>query len=222
MASSSAPSRSWAGPSASGSVTSTVANVPSARQVRAAGSAVAGISLPRVIRWRWSAAGRGRSLAAEVGGGAGAGVDLGGASVGDGDEPDPPPDEPEVAGELAELEAAWPGWTVGLRLALGRATWRRLPVDEEWDPDGEADADSLALCAGAACAVVWAGAVRANKVAMPTAVTALSWVARQVSRDRRRSPAARASPGNSSIMVAGGAAEMTVGESRYGSPVPWV
>jgi hypothetical protein len=61
-------------------------------------------------------------------------VVLGGASVGDGAEPDPPPDEPpdepEVAGELAELEGAWSAWTVGLRLALGRVTWRRLLVDE--------------------------------------------------------------------------------------------
>jgi len=41
---------------------------------------------------------------------------------------------------------------------------------------------------------VWTGAVRANRVAKPTAVTALSWVARQVRRDRRRSPAERAEP----------------------------
>jgi hypothetical protein len=45
----------------------------------------------------------------------------------------------------------------------------------------------------------WAGAVRANRVAKPTAVTALSCVARQVSLDRRRSPVARASPGNSTM-----------------------
>jgi hypothetical protein len=77
----------------------------------------------------------------------------------------------------------------------------------------------LALGTGAACAVVWAGALRANKAAMPTAVTALSWVARQVRRDRRRSPSARASPGNSIGLVV---AVMTVGESRYGSPLPWV
>ena len=65
-----------------------------------------------------------------------------------------------------------------------------------------------------ASAAVWVGAVRANKVAMPTAVTALSWVVRQVSLDSLRSPAARASSGNSSMTL--------VGESRYGSPVPWV
>jgi hypothetical protein len=58
---------------------------------------------------------------------------------------------------------------------------------------------SLALVAAAACEVFWAGAVRANKVAMPTAATALSWVVRQVSFDRRRSPTARVSPGNSSV-----------------------
>ena len=35
---------------------------------------------------------------------------------------------------------------------------------------------------------VAAGAVRANRTAKPTVATAPSWVARQVSRDRRRSP----------------------------------
>jgi hypothetical protein len=43
-----------------------------------------------------------------------------------------------------------------------------LPAGEAGDPAGEVGADHLALCAGAACAVVWAGAVRANKAAMPT------------------------------------------------------
>jgi hypothetical protein len=55
----------------------------------------------------------------------------------------------------------------------------------------------LTLVAAVGWPTVWAGAVRANRVAMPTAVTALSWVARQVSLDRRRRPAARVSPGNS-------------------------
>jgi hypothetical protein len=68
--------------------------------------------------------------------------------------------------------------------------------------------------------VVWAGAVRANKVAKPTAVTALSCVARQVRRDRRRSPAERAVPGCSSAIT--GAGRVTPGDSRYGSPVLWV
>jgi hypothetical protein len=35
------------------------------------------------------------------------------------------------------------------------------------------------------------GAVRANRVAMPTVASALSWVARQVSLPRRRRPASR-------------------------------
>jgi hypothetical protein len=46
---------------------------------------------------------------------------------------------------------------------------------------------------GAAAGAGWpltvaAGAVRANSTAKPTVASALSWVARQVSRDRRRSP----------------------------------
>jgi hypothetical protein len=52
--------------------------------------------------------------------------------------------------------------------------------------------------AAADWSTVWVGAVRANKVAKPTAVTALSCVARQVRRERRRSPAERAAPGGSS------------------------
>jgi hypothetical protein len=63
---------------------------------------------------------------------------------------------------------------------------------------------------------VWAGAVRTNKVTMPTAATALISVARQVSRFMRCSPTARTSSGNSSMAVVGGAAarEMMVEESR--------
>jgi hypothetical protein len=168
--------------------------------------------------------------------GAGAGAELGGASLAAGDEPPPPPpleppdepgepDEPEAPDEPEELEeraVAGPGWTVGCAApaALARARARcRWPADEAADPAGAPGAASLALGACAACAVVWAGAVRANKAAMPTAVTALIWVARQVSRDRRRSPSARTSPGNS---IGVEVAVMTVGESRYGSPVPWV
>ena len=62
-------------------------------------------------------------------------------------------------------------------------------------PGAEAGAAGDEDTAGGAVpslAVLWAGAVRANRVAKPTAVTALSWVARQVSRDSRRRPAARA------------------------------
>lgn len=101
------------------------------------------------------------------------------------DPPDePPPDEPAEPDEPDELPepedpdepaAAWPGCTVGWAApeapapALG---WCRLP----WDGACDAEAVGVAgftLCA-AACEVVWAGAVRANNVAMPTAATALS------------------------------------------------
>jgi hypothetical protein len=47
-------------------------------------------------------------------------------------------------------------------------------------------------------AVVLAWAECANRAAKPTALTALSWVARQVSLDRRLSPWVRDSPTGSS------------------------
>jgi hypothetical protein len=51
--------------------------------------------------------------------------------------------------------------------------------------------DGLALCGAAVClAVLWA--LRANKATAPTTMTALTSAARQVSLDRRRSPAFRA------------------------------
>jgi hypothetical protein len=57
----------------------------------------------------------------------------------------------------------------------------------------------VALTAGAAWLLtVWAGAVRANTVANPTAVIAPSWVTCQVSRDSRFSPAVRVASGGSS------------------------
>ncbi len=77
-------------------------------------------------------------------------------------------------------------------------------------PLAEAKADGVPGTA-AVWLVVWAGAVRTNKVTRPTTVTVLSWVARQVSLDSLRSPLARVSAGYS-----------WVGESRYGSPSPWV
>jgi hypothetical protein len=52
------------------------------------------------------------------------------------------------------------------------------------------------VVAGAVEPPVDAGAVRANKVANPTVASALSWVARQVSLPRRRSPASRAPAGD--------------------------
>jgi hypothetical protein len=67
---------------------------------------------------------------------------------------------------------------------------------------GEGDGDGLdALTLGFGCGgllTVCAGAVRANNVANPTVASAPSWVARQVSRDSRRSPAERTASGGSS------------------------
>ena len=66
---------------------------------------------------------------------------------------------------------------------------------------GEGDGDGLcAVTLGVGrgwLTTVWAGALRANSVAKPTVASAPSWVARQVSRDRRRSPADRAASGGS-------------------------
>jgi hypothetical protein len=147
---------------------------------------------------------------AELVAGAGAGAELGGASVGGGDElREPPgeeePDELEGLGEREPLPdglAAWPACMVGCtpcppgRLVLRCRLAARLgvPAAEE---TGAADADGPVPEAALAWSAVWAGAVRANRVAKPTAVTALSCVARQVRRARRRSPAERAAPGGS-------------------------
>ena len=64
---------------------------------------------------------------------------------------------------------------------------------------GEGEGDGLAEGVAAAFGAVWpltvaAGAVRANRTAKPTVASAPSWVVRQVSRDRRRSPWERACP----------------------------
>ena len=72
---------------------------------------------------------------------------------------------------------------------------------------GEGDGDGEGLTAvtlGVGCGAlltVCAGAVRANNVANPTVASAPSWVARQVSRDRRRSPAERVASGGSSNLA---------------------
>ncbi len=125
---------------ASGSVTSSVAEVPSARKVRAAIVAVAvGISPLRAIRWSGSAA-----------------------------------------------EADWPACTVGWGFADApgcACRWCRRAAGV-----AAADVDGCMLGVVPVWLVVWAGAVRANKVTRPTAVTVLSCVARQVSLDRRRRP----------------------------------
>jgi hypothetical protein len=158
--------------------------------------------------------GGGGGAGAELGGGGGAGAELGGASVGGEEpcEPDPPAelDDPEVLGALVELDeraplavgvAAWPACAVGCTPGvLARALrWCRWSARAVGDPAEEAETDGSVLRAVLTWLTVWAGAVRANRVAKPTAVTALSCVARQVSLDRRRSPVARAPPGNSSM-----------------------
>ena len=61
-----------------------------------------------------------------------------------------------------------------------------------------------------AWSAVWAGAVRANRVAKPTAVTALSCVARQVRRERRRSPAERVAFQTKVSAFVGNSADLTV------------
>jgi hypothetical protein len=135
---------------------------------------------------------------AELVDGAGAGAELGGASVGDGDalcepdpepdEPDPEPDEPdepeEPDEELDELEerepleeaaAGCPAFTVGWTPALAVCVflWCRAEADEVGVPAAEAEVDGPALGAAVAWLVFWT-AVRANRVAKPTAVIALS------------------------------------------------
>lgn len=68
---------------------------------------------------------------------------------------------------------------------------------------GEGVGDALAAGVRVAFGAGWpltvaAGAVRANTTAKPTVAIAPSWVARQVSRDSRRSPRDRACPAGSS------------------------
>jgi hypothetical protein len=135
---------------------------------------------------------------------------LGGASVGEGEalleagagELDLPdalgvpagPEELAELEELEELEDPAPACTVGWGFEDALACACRWCLRAAWVA-AAADVDGCRLGVVAVWLVVWAGAVRANKVARPTAVTALSCVARQVSRDRRRRPAVRASPG---------------------------
>ena len=119
---------------------------------------------------------------AELAGGAGAGAELGGASVGDRDalgEPDPEPDELEELeelGELAEAAAGCPARAVGWTPAAARRAflWCRGKAEEVGVAGASADVDGCVPEAAAAWLVFWAAAVRANKVAKPTAVIALS------------------------------------------------
>ena len=137
--------------------------------------------------------GVGAGAEAELVDGAGAGAVLGGASLAD-------LDGAGVAFWLA-WAAAWgagaAAWALADAVARTRLGWRAF-LGEELDGAG-AEGDVFAADAAVvSLATVWAGAVRANKVAKPTAVTALSWVARHVRRERRRRPAVRAAPGCSS------------------------
>jgi hypothetical protein len=159
---------------------------------------------------------------AELVDGAGAGAELGGASVGDGDELRDPlgeleePDELDGLGEREPLPdglADWPARTVGRApartfLPWWLAAWLGVPAGDEADADGSVPVAALAALA------VWAGAVRANRVAKPTAVTALSCVARQVRRDRRRSPAERVAPGASPAGPVGGSYRFCMDRDR--------
>jgi hypothetical protein len=134
-------------------------------------------------------------------------------------------EEFEGPGELEPVDGAvavWPACAVGRTpgVVVRALLWCRWLAEWVGVPAREAEADASVLGALVVSLTVWAGAVRANRVAKPTAVTALSCVARQVSLDRRRNPVARACPGNSSMGPV--AWVMMVGESRYGSPLPWV
>ena len=175
----------------------------------------------------------GLGAGAELADGAGAGAELGGASVGDGDELCGLAllgalDEGAWLGEFEELEAAeeavagWSGRALGCTpgVVVRAVRCRRWLAEAVGDPAGDTETDGSVLGAVLTWLTAWVGAVRANRVAKPTAVTALSCVARQVSLDRRRSPVARACPGNSSMGPVAGA--VMAGESRYGSPVPRV
>jgi hypothetical protein len=129
---------------------------------------------------------------AELVDGAGAGAELGGASLVD------------LDGAGAAFWLAWavtwaPAWGTGAAAwAFARARLGWALADDELG-GAEAGEEVFTADAVVSLAVVWAGALRANSVAKPTAVTALSWVARQVRRERRRRPAERAAPGCSSV-----------------------
>lgn len=157
---------------------------------------------------------------AELVDGAGAGAELGGASVGE--ELRDPLGELDGLGEREPLPdglADWPARTVGRApdaparafLPWWLAAWLGVPAEA----GDEGDADGSVPVAALAALTVWAGAVRANRVAKPTAVTALSCVARQVRRDRRRSPAERVAPGASPAGPVAGSYRSVGGSYRF-------
>ena len=97
------------------------------------------------------------------------------------EEPDPEPDEPDEPEELGEREplgeavAGCPACTVGWTPAPVRRVllWCRCMADGVGVAAAKAEVDGFVLAA-VAWAVFWAAAVRANKVAKPTAAIALS------------------------------------------------
>jgi hypothetical protein len=132
-------------------------------------------------------------LCTGLGAWAGAGAVVGGASVGRGGA--------AVAG--AGAAAGWAGAWAGVGL-LVLATVRAF-LDALADGLGVAvavaDEVGAAGLAGAWLLVVWAGAVRANTIAKVAAARALSWVVRQVRRERRRRPSSLAVPAGVSSRV---------------------
>jgi hypothetical protein len=137
-------------------------------------------------------------LCTALGDGAGAGAVFGGASVGGG--------AAALLGCAAGTAAGWADACAGgvaaaalavvaflvglgvLRTGLGATV--ALAEDCE-----------LADCEPVDFAVVWLlvaceGAVRANRIANAAAATALSWVVRQVRRERRRRPPSRVAAGS--------------------------
>jgi hypothetical protein len=136
-------------------------------------------------------------LCTALGDGAGAGAVVGGASVGGG--------AAALLGFTAGAAAGWAGACAGDRVgaALAVAAFLAglcvllagLGVTVAWAEDCEP-----ADCEPADFAPVWllvacVGAVRANRIANAAAATALSWVVRQVSRERRRRPPSRVAAG---------------------------
>ena len=131
-------------------------------------------------------------------------------------------EEPDELEPAEGVVAGWSGRALGCTpgVVVRTLRWCRWPAEAVGDPAEDTETDGSVLGAVLTWLAAWVGAVRANRVAKPTTVTALSCVARQVSLDRRRSPMARASPGNCSMGPVAGM--VMVGESRYGSPVPRV
>jgi hypothetical protein len=143
-------------------------------------------------------------LCTGLGAGAGAGGVLGGARVGEG------------GGALAGWAAADDGGVLGGALCrFGFLAARCVCVGVGVGlAVGEAAVDGLTVVWLLA---VWAGALRANRTANAAAAIALSWVVRQVSRERRRRPSARLPPaGPGSLRSSAGPSKRRVGSPGGG------